>query len=152
MSRTGRHVLRITSTSSLGTHPEASSSTGHTGTMSVVVGLKQMPVRLRLLDLTLLVVWNWTALSLTQNVRLPSAEHTTFFGKLLNRLGGQRRGAVVNSVDMMSLVDGDGGMHDLGGDDLLVDDRLDVLVHVVVDALADYSRSNGLGARGLVDG
>ena len=48
------------------------------------------------------------------------------------------RGAVVG------LVDGDGGVHDLGLDGLLVDDRLDGLVDVMVDVLTGGNAGVGL--------
>lgn len=49
---------------------------------------------------------------------------------------------------MMSLVDGDSGVHDVWSNGLLLDDRLDVLVDMVVNTLS----SNGGSHRGRVCG
>ena len=57
-------------------------------------------------------------------------------GVLLEGLGGQGGGLVVDGRGVVRLVDGDGAVDDVRGDGLLVDDGLDVLVDVVVDMLA----------------
>lgn len=51
---------------------------------------------------------------------------------------------------MVSLVDGDGGVHDLGGDGVLLDDGLDMLVEVVVDVFTLDDWCLGGGVDGVV--
>jgi hypothetical protein len=73
-------------------------------------------------------------------------------GKLLKALGGQSGGIVVDGSSVMRLVDGDRGVDNRGRDGLLVDDGLDVLVHVVVDAFARHRGAGRGRVRGVVSG
>lgn len=66
--------------------------------------------------------------------------------ELVHADGGKGRGAVVLGGIVVDFVDGDRAVNDVGFDGLLVDDRLDVLVNVVVNMLAS---DNGLGAGGV---
>lgn len=58
---------------------------------------------------------------------------------------------MVHGLGVVSLVDGDGGVNNLGSNDLLLDDGLDVLVDVVMDALTLDSGCCGGGVFGVVD-
>lgn len=68
-------------------------------------------------------------------------------GKLVKGLCGKSRGPVVNGLGVVRLVDRDGCVYNVGLDSLLLDDGLDVLVDVVVDALArdDGGRCRSVG-------
>jgi len=82
---------------------------------------------------------------------LATAQDATLLLKLVDVDRGKGGGAVVLSRVVVDFVDGHGGVDDLGLDDLLLDDRLDGLVNVVVHVLALDDRSTALGVLGLVD-
>jgi len=65
-----------------------------------------------------------------------AVESTTLLFELIHAHSGELCGAVVLSGIVVHFVDGDGGMHNLGLDDLFVDHRLDSLVDVVVNMFA----------------
>jgi len=67
--------------------------------------------------------------------------------ELLHSHGWEGRSSVVLGLVFVNLVDWNGGVDDRGLNSLLLDDRLDVLVNVVVNVLADdvsASRLRGL--------
>lgn len=49
----------------------------------------------------------------------------------------------MDGLDVMSLMDWGGGVHDMGSNRLLLDDGLDMLVDVVMDMLAREDRTSG---------
>lgn len=70
--------------------------------------------------------------------------------KLINGLHRHGRGAVADSGSVVSFVDGNGRVNNLRSDGVLLDNRLDVLVKVVVDVLALNNGSLGSGVNGVV--
>jgi hypothetical protein len=70
---------------------------------------------------------------------LTAAENTTLGLELVHGHGRQSSGLVVGGSVVVNLVDGDGGVDNIGLDDLLVDNGLDSLVDVLIDV------SNSLG-------
>lgn len=79
------------------------------------------------------------------------AEDTTLLLEFVDADGRQLGSAVVLSTEMVRLMNRDGGVDDLGLDSLLVDDRLDGLMDVVVDVLTRHCRCGSLGVRGIGD-
>lgn len=70
--------------------------------------------------------------------------------ELINSHCGKSGGAVVDWLGVVSLVNGHGGVDDVGLDCLLLDDGLDVLMDVVVDTLTGDDRGSVGGVCGLV--
>jgi hypothetical protein len=64
---------------------------------------------------------------------LAAAKDTTLGLELVHGHGRQSSGLVVGSSVVVNLVDGDSGVDNIGLNDLLVDNRLDGLVNVLVD-------------------
>lgn len=79
------------------------------------------------------------------------AEDTTLLLEFVDADGRQLGSAVVLSTEVVRLMNRDGGVDDLGLDSLLVDDRLDGLMDVVVDVLTRHCRCGSLGVRGIGD-
>jgi hypothetical protein len=80
---------------------------------------------------------------------LATAESTTLGLELVDANRRKGGGAVVLGSLVMDLVDGDGGVHNLRLDHLLVKNGLDLLVDVVVNMLALNARSLDLSDLGL---
>lgn len=70
--------------------------------------------------------------------------------ELVHGLDGQNRSLVMNGGSLVRLVHGDGSVHDLGLDRLLLDDGLDVVVNVVVGALAGHDAGGRRAVLGVV--
>jgi hypothetical protein len=80
---------------------------------------------------------------------LTTSQDTTLLLEVGHADSGEGRGAVVLSGIVVNLVDGDGGVDNVGLNRLLVDNGLDGLVDVVVDVLAANRGGNGLSVLGL---
>lgn len=80
--------------------------------------------------------------------RLGAAEGAARLLELAEGHGGQGGGVVVLGLVVVDLVDGLGGVHDVALHRLLLDDGLDLLVHVVVDVLAAERGRLGVGVPG----
>lgn len=83
-----------------------------------------------------------TTIELADGSCRPSLE-TVLGLKLLQSLGWQHGGAVVNTAGVVDFVNRDGGVDNLGSDGLLLDHWLNVLVQVMVDVLALNGGCNG---------
>lgn len=95
------------------------------------------------------IAWVGTALTFTMT-GLVAGEGTADFLEFVHCHGGECLGVMVAGGVMVSLVDRDGGVDDFGLDDLLVDDWLNSLVHMMVDTLASNGRSNFLSVLRVV--
>jgi hypothetical protein len=80
---------------------------------------------------------------------LAASQDTTLLLEVGHRDGRKSRGAVVLGSVVVNLVDGDGGVDNVGLDGLLVDNGLDGLVDVVVDVLTTDGGGNRLGVDSL---
>ena len=80
---------------------------------------------------------------------LAASQDTTLLLKVGHGDGRKSRGAVVLGSVVVDLVDGDGGVDNVGLDGLLVDNGLDGLVDVVVDVLTADGGGNRLGVDSL---
>jgi hypothetical protein len=80
---------------------------------------------------------------------LAASQDTTLLLEVGHGDGRKSRGAVVLGSVVVNLVDGDGGVDNVGLDGLLVDDGLDGLVDVVVDVLTADGGGNRLGVDSL---
>ena len=98
----------------------------------------------------LLLVELRASIVLADTTLLPSVPDALLGPELLEGDGGQDGGAVVLGLDVVGLVNGDGGVNVLVGEDLLVKNGLDVLVDVVVDVLAADLGTGVATAGGLV--
>jgi hypothetical protein len=91
-----------------------------------------------------------TAVELANGARGPRLK--TMLGlKLLQGLGRQSSGTVVDAAGMVNLVDRHSGVDNLRSDSLLLNHRLDVLVEVVVNMLALNGGSDGLRVLSIVN-
>ena len=82
---------------------------------------------------------------------LAAAKVATLALELLHGQGGELGGGVVLGLVLVDLVDGDGRMDHGGLDGLLLHDRLNDLVHMVVDVLTGYGRVGGRSVLHLRD-
>jgi hypothetical protein len=80
---------------------------------------------------------------------LATAQSATLSLELVNADGRESGGAVVLGSLVVNLVDGHGGVHNLGLDHLLVENGLNLLVDVVVNMLALNTSSLDLSHLGL---
>jgi len=135
----------------------SNASSADSSTVVVVVVLVAMAVKMHVLitleglSLHLLLVRLRAALILVQLSRRTTLERIlSATGELVKRLGRQDRGTVVDGLKVMGFVDRDGGVDNVGLNNLLVDDGLNVLVDVVVDTLTADDRSDLLGSTRLM--
>jgi hypothetical protein len=91
------------------------------------------------------VLWHTLELVVTL---LATAENTTLLLELVHCHGRESGSLMVGSSVVVNLVDGNGGVDYVGLDDLLLDNRLDSLVNVVVDMLAADSGCDTLALCG----
>jgi hypothetical protein len=78
---------------------------------------------------------------------LPTSESSTLSLEFLHGHGRKSRGAVVGGLVVVDFVNRNGGVYNVGLDSLLLNDRLDGLVNVVVDVLAADGSSGALAVR-----
>lgn len=83
------------------------------------------------------------------NMLLGTAQLTTLPLKLVHGDSRQRRSRVVAGGVMVHLVDRHRGVDDFGLNHLLLDHRLDSLVHMMVEMLALYNRGAALRVGGV---
>lgn len=69
---------------------------------------------------------------------VPTSQGTTTVLKLIHAHGWESSGSVVLSFVVVDLMDWHSSVHNMGLDRLLVNDRLNCLVNVVMDMLASY--------------
>lgn len=79
-----------------------------------------------------------------------AAKDAALLLELVDANGRKGGGAVMLGGLVVDFVHGDGGVHNLGLDDFLLDDGLDGLMNVVVDMLALNNGGTALGALGLL--
>jgi len=82
---------------------------------------------------------------------LTAGQGSTLVLEVAHAHGGQSGGLVVGGTVVVNLVDGDGGVDYIGLDSLLLDDRLDSLMDVVVDMLASDRGCDTLALRGALN-
>lgn len=135
----------------------SNASSAYTSPLVVVVMLITMAVEVHVLvsfkslRLHLLLVRLRAALILVQLGSTTALERIlSAAGELVESLGRQDGSTVVHGFEMMGLMDGDGGVDNVGLNNLLVNDGLDMLVDVMVDALTADDRSGLPGSASLV--
>jgi len=85
-------------------------------------------------------------------VALLTASKSSALGlELLHGHGWESSSLMVGSLVMVNLMDGDGGVDDVGLDGLLLNNGLDGLVDVVVDVLSANSGGNALAVGSVLD-
>lgn len=99
-------------------------------------------VGIELLSLQLLPVRLGATLKLGQLLSCLLSKSTSFSGELVQGLGREDRSSMVHGGSMVSLMNRNGGVDDMRLDGLLLDDRLDMFVNMVMDTLASYNRSS----------
>jgi hypothetical protein len=82
---------------------------------------------------------------------LAASEGTTLGLELLHGHGWESSSLMVGSLVMVNLMDGDGGVDNVGLDGLLLDNGLDGLVDVVMNVLSANSGGNALAVGGVFD-
>lgn len=92
----------------------------------------------------------WLALE-SISALLTTAELSTLALELVHGDGWELGSIVVLSLVLVDLMDWNGGVDDGRLDSLLLDDRLDILVHMVVDVLAGNGGVGRLGVLGLAN-
>jgi hypothetical protein len=81
---------------------------------------------------------------------LAAGKSSTLVLELVHGHGRKSSGAVVGGLVVVNLVDGNGGVNNVGLDGLLLDDRLDSLVDVVVNVLTANGSSGALAVCGAI--
>lgn len=80
-----------------------------------------------------------------------ASQRTSLMLEVTHAHGGQSSSLVVGSRVVVNLVDGDSGVHNIGLDSLLLNDRLDSLVDVVMHVFASDGGRDALALRGTLD-
>ena len=87
----------------------------------------------------LLILGGWTAIKLVQNSGCRSIQALVTGYEFIHGLGRKHGCFMVYWRLMVHLMDGHGGVHNLGLDDILLDNWLDVLVDMVVSVYSLHS-------------
>lgn len=107
-------------------------------------------VSIKLLRLKLVLVGLGAAVELGHPGIIPSVKCALAGGERLKRLGGQNGRPMVHRGGMVSLVNGNSRVNNLRGDSLLLNHRLNMLMHMVMRSLAGNDRCNRRRVRAVV--
>lgn len=107
-------------------------------------------VGIELLSLQLLPVRLGATLKLGQLLSCLLSKSTSFSGELVQGLGREDGSSMVHGGSMVSLMNRNGRVDDMRLNGLLLDDRLNMFVNVVMNTLASYNRSSGGRVGGTV--
>lgn len=107
-------------------------------------------VGIELLPLQLLPVRLGATLKLGQLLSCLLSKSASFSGELVQSLGREDGSSMVHGGSMVSLMNRNSGVDDMRLNGLLLDDRLNMFVNMVMDTLASYNRSSGGRVGGAV--